>query len=100
MVIASGQPQGLADATNALIGGEDYTGSIQGSLVVVRGKSIEPLVADEQYYVGSLGPIKYLQWMMSRHVMWVLVLTGLGVVVLGCLAYLALRARANKRLGN
>ena len=35
---------------------------------------------------------------MSRHVLWVLVLTGLGVVVLSGLAYLALRARANKRL--
>ncbi|MCF3191408.1 cellulose biosynthesis cyclic di-GMP-binding regulatory protein BcsB [Pseudomonas bubulae] len=100
VVIASGQPQGLADATNALIGGEDYTHSIQGSLVVVRGKNIEPLVADEQYYVGSLGPIKYLQWLMSRHVVLSLVLTGLGVILLSGLAYLALRARANKRLGN
>ena len=100
VVIASGQPQGLADATNALIGGEDYTHSIQGSLVVVRGKNIEPLVADEQYYVGSLGPIKYLQWLMSRHVVLSLLLTGLGVILLSGLAYLALRARANKRLGN
>ncbi|MEC4168538.1 cellulose biosynthesis cyclic di-GMP-binding regulatory protein BcsB [Pseudomonas sp. MS-1(2024)] len=99
VVIASGQPQGLADATNALIGGEDYTQSIQGSLVVVRGKNIEPLVADEQYYVGSLGPIKYLQWLMSRHVVLALILTGLGVILLSGLAYLALRARANKRLG-
>ena len=98
VVIASGQPQGLADATNALIGGEDYTRSIQGSLVVVRGNNIEALVADEQYYVGSLGLIKYLQWLMSRHVVLALVLTGLGVVLLSGLAYLALRARANRRL--
>ena len=46
--------------------------------MVVRGKNIEPLVADEQYYVGSLGPIKYLQWLMSRHVVLSLLLTGLG----------------------
>ena len=98
VVIASGQPQGLADATNALIGGEDYAQSIQGSLVVVRGKNIEPLVADEQYYVGSLGPIKYLQWLISRHVVLALVLTGLGLILLSGLAYLLLRARANKRL--
>ena len=98
VVIASGQPEGLADVTNTLIGGDDYTQSIQGSLVVVRGKAIEPLVADESYYVGSMGTIKYLQWLMSRHVLWVLVLTGLGVVLLSGLAYLALRARANKRL--
>lgn len=100
VLIASGNPGGLEDATNALIGGEEYTQPIQGSLVVVRGKSVEPLVADEQYYVGSLSPIRYLQWLMSRHVMWVLLLTGLGVVLLSGLAYLALRARANKRLGD
>ena len=98
VVIASSQPQGLADVTNALIGGEDYTQSIQGSLVVVRGKNIEPLVADEQYYVGSLGPIKYLQWLISRHVVLALVLTGLGLILLSGLAYLLLRARANQRL--
>ena len=98
VVIASSQPQGLADVTNALIGGEDYTQSIQGSLVVVRGKNIEPLVADEQYYVGNLGPIKYLQWLISRHVVLALVLTGLGLILLSGLAYLLLRARANQRL--
>ncbi|MFP3515102.1 cellulose biosynthesis cyclic di-GMP-binding regulatory protein BcsB [Pseudomonas sp. SIMBA_077] len=98
VVIAGSAPEGLAEATNALIGGEDYTQSVQGSLVVVRDKAIEALVADEDYYVGSLGAIKYLQWLMSRNVMWVLVLTGLGVVLLSGLAYLALRARANKRL--
>ena len=98
VVIASGQPQGLAEATNALIGGEDYTQSIQGSLVVVRGKTIEPLVADEQYYVGELGPFKRLEWMLSRHVGLTLLLTGLGVVLLSCLAYLSLRSRAAKRL--
>jgi hypothetical protein len=100
VVIASGQPQGLADATNALIGGEDYTQSIQGSLVVVRGKTIEPLVADEQYYVGELGPFKRLEWMLSRHVGLTLLLTGLGVVLLSCLAYLSLRSRAKQRLSN
>jgi hypothetical protein len=37
---------------------------------------------------------------MSRHVVLSLLLTGLGVILLSGLAYLALRARANKRLGN
>lgn len=99
VVIASGQPAGLAEATKALIGGEDYTQSIQGSLVVVRGKTIEPLVADEQYYVGSLGPVKHLQWLLSRHVLLTLLLTAVGVLALSCLAYLALRSRAKQRLG-
>ncbi|MHC8348098.1 cellulose biosynthesis cyclic di-GMP-binding regulatory protein BcsB [Pseudomonas sp. RT4P38] len=100
VIIASGRPEGLAEATGALIGGEDYTQSIQGSLVVIRGKTIEPLVADENYYIGQLGPIKYMQWLMSRHAGWTLLLTGLSIVLLSCLAYLALRARAKQRLGN
>lgn len=98
VLIASGNAEGLEDATNALIGGEEYTKPIQGSLVVVRGKNVDPLVADESYYVGSLSTLRYLQWWMSRHVIWVLVLTGVGIVLLSGLAYLALRARANKRL--
>ncbi|MGE8065415.1 cellulose biosynthesis cyclic di-GMP-binding regulatory protein BcsB [Pseudomonas sp. NPDC089569] len=100
VLIASSQPQGLAEATNALIGGEDYTQSIQGSLVVVRGKTIEPLVADEQYYVGELGPIKHLEWMLSRHVGLTLLLTALGVLLLSGVAYLSLRSRARQRLGD
>jgi hypothetical protein len=98
VVIASGHPQGLAEATNALVGGEDYAQSIQGSLVVIRGKTVDPLVADEQYYVGDLGPFKRLEWTLSRHVGLTLLLTGLGVLLLSCVAYVALRARAAKRL--
>ncbi|VVO37508.1 cellulose biosynthesis cyclic di-GMP-binding regulatory protein BcsB [Pseudomonas fluorescens] len=98
VVIASDRPEGLIDATKALIGGEEYTQSIQGSLVVVRGKSIEALVADEQYYVGDLGPFKYVQWMLSRHVGWMFALTGLAILLLSGLAYVSLRARAKRRL--
>ncbi|WGK90726.1 cellulose biosynthesis cyclic di-GMP-binding regulatory protein BcsB [Pseudomonas migulae] len=98
VVIASDRPEGLTEATKALVGGEEYTQSIQGSLVVVRGKSIEALVADEQYYVGELGPFKYVQWMLSRHVGWMFALTGLAIVLLSGLAYVSLRARAKRRL--
>lgn len=98
VVLASAHPEGLADISNALAGGDDYTQAIQGSLVVIRGKSIEALVADEQYYVGSLAPLTYLEWLMSRHVIWVLIITAVCVVLLSCLAYLGLRSLARRRL--
>lgn len=100
VVLASAHPEGLADIANALVGGDEYTQAIQGSLVVIRGKSVEALVADEQYYVGSLEPLTYLEWLMSRHVIWVLLVTALCVVLLSCLAYLGLRSLARRRLEN
>ena len=38
VVIVSGKPEGLVDATDALIGGDQYKETIQGSLAVVNGK--------------------------------------------------------------
>ena len=100
VVVAGGDEQGLAHAIDALSAGDDKAGSIQGSLVVVRGKTVESLVADEQYFVGSLSSLTYLQWLMSRHVGWMFLITALGVLLLGGLAYLALRAKARKRLND
>jgi hypothetical protein len=98
VVIAGGDAQGLTQATDALNGGDEDTGAIQGSLVVVHGKTVEPLLADDQYFVGSMSPIRYIQWLMSRHVVWMLLVTALGVLLLSGLAYLGLRAKAKKRL--
>lgn len=98
VVVAGGDAEGLAQATDALSGGDEDTARIQGSLVVVHGKTIEPLLADDQYFVGSISPIRYVQWLMSRHVGLMLLVTALGVLLLSGLAYLSLRARAKKRL--
>lgn len=98
VVIAGGDALGLTQATDALSGKDEDAGDIQGSLVVIRGKTIEPLVADEQYFVGSMSLIRYVQWMMSRHVIWMLLITAVGVLLLSGLAYVALRAKARKRL--
>jgi len=35
---------------------------------------------------------------MSRHVIWVLIITAVCVVLLSCLAYLGLRSLARRRL--
>jgi len=98
VLIASNQPQGLLEATSALIGGDDYKDSIQGSLAVVQGTQISSLVADQQYYVGNLNYFKFMQWQLSQNLGWMLAITFLGLLVLTCLIYLALRSRAKRRL--
>jgi hypothetical protein len=98
VLIASGKPEGLLAATSALIGGDDYKDSIQGSLAVVQGTQISSLVADQQYYVGQLGYFKFVQWLLSQHLGWMLLITFLGLALVSCLIYLALRARAKRRL--
>lgn len=94
VLISSGQPDGLADVTQAL----NTSDKVQGSLVVVRGKSVETLVADQQYYVGELNPIKYVQWLMSRNVLWLLVIVALTVALVTGIAYVTLRSIARRRL--
>ncbi|WP_248767557.1 cellulose biosynthesis cyclic di-GMP-binding regulatory protein BcsB [Pseudomonas sp. MWU12-2345] len=98
VVIASGKPEGLAEATAAMIGGDAYKDSLQGSLAVVQGKEITSLVADEQYYVGELNLFKRVQWLLSQNMQWMLLVTVLGLLLVASLLYLALRARAKKRL--
>jgi hypothetical protein len=100
VVIASNRPEGLAEVTGALIGGEEYDQPIQGSLAVVRGKKISALVAEQDYYVGSLGLFKYIQWMLSRHLWLLILVTGLGCLLVTGLLYASLRTRAKQRLGD
>ncbi|MFW0755433.1 cellulose biosynthesis cyclic di-GMP-binding regulatory protein BcsB [Pseudomonas sp. H11T01] len=97
--IASARPSGLADVTNALLSSEENAHELQGSLVVVRGKHVESLVAEQDYYVGHLGPLRYLQWYLSQNVVALMLFTLLGVLLLASMAYLALRLRAKRRLG-
>lgn len=98
VVIAGGDEQGLALAADALSNQSEAANAIQGSLVVIRGKNIESLVAEEQYFVGSLSWFKYIQWLMSRHVWLMWLMTAIGVLLLSSLAYFGLRAKARNRL--
>ncbi|CAD5199192.1 cellulose biosynthesis cyclic di-GMP-binding regulatory protein BcsB [Pseudomonas sp. FEN] len=98
VVIASGRPEGLAEATAAMIGGDAYKDSLQGSLAVVQGTQISSLVADEQYYVGELNLFKRVQWLLSQNMLWMLLVTVLGLLLIASLLFLFLRARAKKRL--
>jgi hypothetical protein len=100
VVLAGASPDALADIGAALRGGEDYEQSIQGSLAVVNGKRISSLVADEQYYVGELGGLRYVQWLMSRNLGWMLLATLLGVGLISLLLFFSLRTRARARLSD
>lgn len=98
VLLSSPQADKLSEVTDALIGGAHYTQALQGSLAVIKGKNIQSLVAEEDYYVGQLGPFKYLQWVLSRHVLLLLLLTVAGVALVSCAAYFSLRAIARRRL--
>ncbi|WP_448111811.1 cellulose biosynthesis cyclic di-GMP-binding regulatory protein BcsB [Pseudomonas lini] len=97
--IASARPSGLAEVTDALLSSDANGHTLQGSLVAIKGKHVESLVAEQDYYVGRLGPFRFVQWYLSQNV-WALVLFTLtGVLLLVSLAYLSLRMRAKRRLG-
>ncbi|MFJ4376126.1 cellulose biosynthesis cyclic di-GMP-binding regulatory protein BcsB [Pseudomonas japonica] len=98
VLLNSPQAQHLSEITDALIGGEHYTQSLQGSLVVIKGRNIQSLVAEESYFVGQLSPFKYLQWLLSRHVLLLLGLTVAGIALVSLAAYFSLRAVARRRL--
>ncbi|MFV3383263.1 cellulose biosynthesis cyclic di-GMP-binding regulatory protein BcsB [Pseudomonas sp. NY15354] len=98
VVLSSPRPENLGEVTDALIGGEAYTQTLQGSLAVIKGKHVDSLVAEQSYYVGSLGPFKYIQWLLSQHVWALLVLTLVGVGLISAVGYLWLRALARRRL--
>lgn len=98
VVISSGTPETLQDVTHAVTGSEDYTQAIQGSLVVVHGKTVEPLLAEELYHVGSLGFLRDLQWQLSRNLLLLLLAAAVGIALLTLLSYVALRARARQRI--
>lgn len=97
--IASARPEGLADVTDALLSREENAHELQGSLVVVRGKHVESLVAEQDYYVGHLGPWRYLQWYLSQNLPVLMLVTLIGVLLVASITYLSLRRRANRRLG-
>ncbi|OLS63034.1 cellulose biosynthesis cyclic di-GMP-binding regulatory protein BcsB [Pseudomonas putida] len=98
VLLSSPQAGKLSEVTDALIGGEHYTQALQGSLAVIKGKNIQSLVAEEDYYVGQLGPFRYIQWVLSRHVFLLLVLTVVGVSLVSGAAYFSLRTIARRRL--
>ena len=75
-----------------------YTQDLQGSLAVIKNERIEALVADQTYHVGHLSPLRYVRWLLANHPLLMLLATALAVGLLASPVYLALRARARRRL--
>ncbi|EIJ48660.1 cyclic di-GMP binding protein WssC [Herbaspirillum sp. GW103] len=98
VVLAGGDATGLDQILAAMASKDPEAETIQGSLVAVRGTTIDPLLAEEQYFTGSMSPLRMLRWWLSRHVLAMFVLIAGGILMLGGLAYLTLRAKARKRL--
>lgn len=97
VVISSSRAAGMTDAIDALLNPE-LVNRIQGSLAVIRGKQVDSLVSEPSYYVGSLNPLVYAQWFLSRHPL-LLNLLGFGSAILFAIVlFLSLRARARRRL--
>ncbi|MBY0412438.1 MAG: cellulose biosynthesis cyclic di-GMP-binding regulatory protein BcsB [Burkholderiaceae bacterium] len=97
VVVASNQAAGLAQVTNALLDADSLK-LVQGSSAVIRGKQVDSLVAEKNYYVGQLGPALYTQWFLARNPLLLLVLGVSAALLIALLMYVTLRARARARL--
>ena len=97
VLVASNQPAGLAQVTDAMLDAE-LLKLIQGSTAVVRGKQVDSLVAEKNYYVGQLGPVLYSQWFLSRNPLLLILLGVAAALLVGVIMYLSLSARARARL--
>ncbi|HEY0295099.1 MAG TPA: cellulose biosynthesis cyclic di-GMP-binding regulatory protein BcsB, partial [Bordetella sp.] len=87
VLMASNKPEGLNDVVLALLGGEGYERPIQGSLVAIRGKEVDPLVGEHTYYIGQLGGLQRLDWWLSSlypglSLNYVAKILGIGLLVL------------------
>ena len=97
VLVASNQPAGLAQVVDALLDADSLT-HVQGSTTVIRGKQVDSLLAEKNYYVGQLGPVLYAQWFLSRNPLLLILLGVSAAVLVAIVMYLSLRARARARL--
>ncbi|AOZ03348.1 cellulose synthase regulator BcsB [Cupriavidus sp. USMAHM13] len=98
VAVIGNTPQGLQAMTDALLTPEQLA-QVQGSLAVLRGKTIDSLAAQQNYYVGRLPPWTYAHWWLSKRPYALVLMIGLAALLLGAMLYLTLRARAAMRHG-
>jgi len=98
VLFAATDAAGLEKLSTDLAQSATYTQNLQGSLAVIRNERIDALVADQTYHIGHLGPVLYLRWLLANHPLLMLLATALAVGLLATPVYLALRARARRRL--
>ncbi|MGT2453092.1 cellulose biosynthesis cyclic di-GMP-binding regulatory protein BcsB [Cupriavidus basilensis] len=96
VAVTSNAPQGLLAMTEVLLD-PDQVANVQGSLALVRGKEIDSLAAQQNYYVGKLPPWTYVQWWLSQRPLAMVLMIGGSALLLAALLFLSLRARAARR---
>ena len=94
---ASNHEAGVTQAVEALLN-TDRVADIQGSAAVVRGTQANSLLAEKTYHVGSLPPLTYVRWFLSNNPLLLVLLGIVSALLLALVMYIALRARARKRL--
>ncbi|AWB34831.1 cellulose biosynthesis cyclic di-GMP-binding regulatory protein BcsB [Orrella marina] len=67
VLIASSQPQGLALVNKALLGGDDFSGNLMGSLAVIHPNGVTPLASQYSYSIGELGFWRGLEWTIVQY---------------------------------
>lgn len=97
VLVASNQSAGLSQVMDALLDAEALK-NVQGSTTVIRGKQVDSVLAEKNYYVGKLGPLLYAQWFLSRNPLLLILLGVSAAVLVAIIMYLSLRARARGRL--
>ncbi len=97
VLLISNQASGLKQAVDALLD-PDLLKRIQGSTAVIRGKQVDSLVAEQSYHVGQLNPVTRVQWWLSRNPLALIVLGVVAAALVAFILYIALRARARRRL--
>ncbi|GAB2729290.1 cellulose biosynthesis cyclic di-GMP-binding regulatory protein BcsB [Melaminivora jejuensis] len=97
VLLVSNQASGLQQGVDALLD-PDLLKRIQGSTAVIRGKQVDSLVAEQTYHVGQLNPVTRVQWWLSRNPLALIVLGVVAAALVAFMLYIALRARARRRL--
>jgi len=98
VLIWGAQAQGLSESMHALVGGDIYERSIEGSLVRIRSTQVDALVAEQTYQVGNLGFFAQAKWILSRNILLFLLTASFSVMLIATVAYVFLRMLAARRL--
>ncbi|MEM5428087.1 cellulose biosynthesis cyclic di-GMP-binding regulatory protein BcsB [Cupriavidus oxalaticus] len=96
VAITSNTPGGLHAVADTLLDVERLP-LVQGSLVLVRGNSVDSLAAQQNYYVGKLNPWTYAHWWLSQRPYAMVLMLALATPLLAAVLFLMLRHRAKRR---
>jgi hypothetical protein len=98
VLIWGAQPDDLSEALLAMSDEDEFVSQIKGAVSVIRGKSIDSVVSDSAYFVGSLPWITKIRWRLSENLPLFLVISLVSAMLLTAMAYGALKSLARKRL--